>query len=127
MEGFLEAGPQLLLQTYIQFQTGWPTLQPLIGSVRSLKKGVYFPNQLPGKQCQPAFEVGSLQLCTESGTPMLNGTVDIFVIFQLTWLKFGLQAHNLKMFGHTKFQLSISCTFKWRYLDISTESNFEST
>lgn len=56
-EGFLEAGPQLLLQTYIQFQTGWPTLQPLIGSVQSIQKGIYFPNQLPGKlQMQRFFK-----------------------------------------------------------------------
>ena len=40
------------------------------------------------------------------------GTVDIFVISRPKWLKFGVQAHFLKMFGHTKFQLSISCTFK---------------
>ena len=40
-----------------------------------------------------------------------TGTVDIFVISQLKWLKFGLQAHLFKMFGHAKFQLSISCTF----------------
>ena len=39
---------------------------------------------------------------TESGTPML--------IFQLKWLKFGLQAHLFKMFGHAKLQLSIFCT-----------------
>ena len=40
------------------------------------------------------------------------GTVDIFVISQLKWLKLGLQAHLFKMFGHAKFQLSISCTYK---------------
>ena len=41
-----------------------------------------------------------------------TGTVDIFVISQPKWLKFGLQAHLFKMFRHTKFQLSISSTFK---------------
>ena len=40
------------------------------------------------------------------------GTVDIFVISQPKWLKFGLQAQFLKVFGHTKFQLSSYCTFK---------------
>ena len=40
------------------------------------------------------------------------GTVDIFVISQPKWLKFGLQAHFLKVFGHTKFRLSISFTVK---------------
>ena len=38
--------------------------------------------------------------------------IDIFVISEPTWLKFGLQAHFLKMFGLTKFQLSITCTFR---------------
>ena len=55
------------------------------------------------------------------------GTVDIFVISQPKWLKFGLQAHFLKVFGHTKFQLSISYTFKVMkllvmYLVISTKT-----
>ena len=48
--------------------------------------------------------------CTVGGTS--SWTLDIFVISQPKWLKFGLQAHFLKVFGHTKFQLSISCTFK---------------
>ena len=51
-------------------------------------------------------------------TYIVFGTVDIFVISQPKWLKFGLQAHFLKVFGHTKFQLSISYTFKvMRLLD----------
>ena len=41
-----------------------------------------------------------------------TGTVDIFFISQPKWLKFGLQAHLFKMFGHAKLQLSISFTFK---------------
>ena len=40
------------------------------------------------------------------------GTVDIFVISQPKWLKFGLQPHLVKKFLHTKFQLSITCTFR---------------
>ena len=46
------------------------------------------------------------------GTGHCFGTVNIFVISQPKWLKFGLQAHFLKVFEHTKFQLSISYTFK---------------
>ena len=46
------------------------------------------------------------------GTGHCFGTVNIFVISQPKWLKFGLQAHFLKVFGHTKLYLSISCTFK---------------
>ena len=42
----------------------------------------------------------------------VNPAPYIFVISQPKWLKFGLQAHFLKMFGHKKFQLSISSTFK---------------
>ena len=53
------------------------------------------------------------------------GTVDIFVISRPKWLKFGVQAHFFKMFGHTKFQLSISCTFKVMKLlvEITKKSN----
>ena len=42
----------------------------------------------------------------------VNLDMDIFVISEQKWLKFGLQAHFFKMFGHAKFQLSISSTFK---------------
>ena len=49
----------------------------------------------------------------------------ISVISQQKWLKFGLQAHLFKMFGHTKFQLSISFTKVMKvfvgYLVISTK------
>ena len=53
------------------------------------------------------------------------GTVDIFVISRPKCLKFGVQAHFFKMFGHTKFQLSISCTFKVMKLlvEITKKSN----
>ena len=62
-----------------------------------------------------------------SGQDIVFGTVDIFVISQPKWLKFCFQAHFLKVFGHTKFQLSISYTFKVMrllvmYLVISTKS-----
>ena len=52
-------------------------------------------------------------------------SVDIFVISRPKWLKFGVQAHLFKMFGHTKFQLSISCTFKVMKLlvEITKKSN----
>ena len=53
------------------------------------------------------------------------GTVDIYVISRPKWLKFGVQAHLFKMFGYTKFQLSISCTFKVMKLlvEITKKSN----
>ena len=55
------------------------------------------------------------------------GTVDIFVISQPKWLKFGVQAHLFKMIGHTNFQLSISCTFKVMKLlvEVKVEQNFD--
>ena len=42
----------------------------------------------------------------------VNLDIDIFVISEPKRLKFGLQAHFLKIFGHAKFQLSITSTFK---------------
>lgn len=42
------------------------------------------------------------------GLGTLSWTLGNFVISYLKWLIFGLQAHFLKMFGHTKFQLSIT-------------------
>ena len=48
---------------------------------------------------------------TESGTVMLNWDSRYLCHFSTKWLKFGLQAHLFKMFGHAKFQLSISCSF----------------
>ena len=42
----------------------------------------------------------------------VNLDMDIFVISEQKWLKFGLQVHFFKVFGHTKFQLSITSTFK---------------
>ena len=42
----------------------------------------------------------------------VNPTPHIFVISQPKWLKFGLQPHLIKMILHTKFQLSIICTFR---------------
>ena len=58
--------------------------------------------QLPGLQSEER-EVGNVNV---------NLDMDIFVISEQKWLKFGLQAHFFKMFGHAKFQLSISSTFK---------------
>ena len=40
----------------------------------------------------------------------------LFFISQPKWLKFGLQPHLIKMFLHTKFQLSITCTFRFMKL-----------
>ena len=42
----------------------------------------------------------------------VNLDIDIFVISEPKWLKFGLQAHFFKVFKHAKFQLSITSTFK---------------
>ena len=89
-----------LLQHYTWFQKWKVSIRSTLSLVQS-----------------PILKVG--QLCW-------TGTVDIFVISQPKWLKFGLQAHLFKMFGHTKFQLSISCTFKVMkvfvvYLVISTK------
>ena len=47
-----------------------------------------------------------------TGHVNVNLDIDIFVISEQKWLKFGLQAHFFKMFGHAKFQLSTSSTFK---------------
>ena len=49
------------------------------------------------------------------------------VISRLKWLKFGVQAHLFKMIGHTKFQLSIFCTFKVMKLlvEVKVEQNFD--
>ena len=46
LEGFYESGLQLILQTYIQKQTNWPLIQPLLGP---REKGVYFPSTNPSK------------------------------------------------------------------------------
>ena len=64
---------------------------------------------------------GQVDLCFPSAS------FNISVISQPKWLKFGLQAHFLKVLEHTKFQLSISYTFKVMrllvmYLVISTKS-----
>ena len=44
---------------------------------------------------------------TSSWTRNVNLDIDIFVISEPKWLKFGLQAHFFKMYGYAKFQLSI--------------------
>ena len=51
-------------------------------------------------------------------------TLDIFVISEPKWLKFGLQAHFFKMFGHAKFQLSITFTFEVKKLLLGLFSDF---
>ena len=67
------------------------------------------------------------QLHCFGDTYIVFGTVDIFVISQPKWLKFGVQPHLFKMFGHAKFQLSISCTFKVMKLlvEVKVEQNFD--
>ena len=61
---------------------------------------------------------GQVDLCIPSGS------LNISVISQPKWLKFGLQAHFLKMFGHTKFQLSITFTFRIIKLKVEVFSDF---
>ena len=58
---------------------------------------------------------------TSSGSPYISN------VYEPKWLKFCFQAHFLKMFGHTKFQLSISWTHRamnllLTYLVFSTKS-----
>ena len=45
LEGFFEAGLQLMVQIYVQHQTMWPSIQPLLGNKR---KGFYFASKKPG-------------------------------------------------------------------------------
>ena len=63
----------------------------------------YRHHRSQGTQVQ-AF-AGQVDLC------ILSGFLNISVISQPKWLKFSLQAH-FEMFGHTKFWLSITCTFR---------------
>ena len=45
-EGFLESGPQIVLQLYIQMTTSWPVIQPLMGPKW---KAFFFESARPGK------------------------------------------------------------------------------
>ena len=79
-----------------------------------------------------AYDVSKMLYTVQStslfwDTYIVFGTVDIFVISQPKWLKFGVQAHLFKMIGHTNFQLSISCTFKVMKLlvEVKVEQNFD--
>ena len=46
LEGHFESGPQVVLQTYIQLQAGFPTIQPLLGG--KTLKGIHFQSEKPG-------------------------------------------------------------------------------
>ena len=46
LEGHFESGPQVVLQTYIQLQAGFPTIQPLLGG--KTLKGIHFQSKKPG-------------------------------------------------------------------------------
>ena len=54
----------------------------------------------------------------------VNLDMDIFVISKQKWLKFDLQAHFFKMFGHAKFQLSIFFTLRVMILLVEVFSDF---
>ena len=54
----------------------------------------------------------------------VNLDMDIFVISKQKLLKFGLQAHFFKMFGHAKFQLSIFFTLRVIELLVEVFSDF---
>ena len=62
------------------------------------------------KHRQKTFGVQSVERQVAHGTS--SGSPYISVVYEQKWLKFGLQAHFLKMFGHAKFQLSIPCTHR---------------
>ena len=59
-----------------------------------------------------------------SGTVHVNPAPYNFVISQPKWLKFGLQPHFCKMFLHTKFQLSSTCTFRVTKLSVEVFIDF---
>ena len=61
---------------------------------------------------------------TSSWTANVNLDIDIFVISEPKWLKFGLQAHLFKMFGYAKFQLSIFFTLRVMKLLVEVFSDF---
>ena len=46
-EGFFESGLQLILQTYIQQRTNWPSFEPLLGA---REKGIFFQSTKPGNK-----------------------------------------------------------------------------
>ena len=54
----------------------------------------------------------------------VNLDIDILVISEPIWLKFGLQAHFFEMFGYAKFQLSSFITFKVMKLLVEVFSDF---
>ena len=58
------------------------------------------------------------------GHANVNLDIDIFVISELKWLKFGLQAHLFKMFGYAKFHFSIFFTLKVMKLLVEVFSDF---
>ena len=100
----------------------------LIGSaVKVILVFGYDPSFMEKKPPEKSFQTKILKMAVESeqvgiqseerqvGLRTSSWTLDIFVISQPNWLKFGLQAHSLKMFGHAKFQPSIGnssiCSF----------------
>ena len=58
------------------------------------------------------------------GHANVNLDINIFVISELKWLKFGLHAHLFKVFGYAKFQLSIFFTLRVMKLLVEVFSDF---
>ena len=61
---------------------------------------------------------------TSSWTRNVNLDIDIFVISEPKWLKFGLHPHFFKMLGHAKFQLSVFFTLRVMKLLVEVFSDF---
>ena len=71
-----------------------------------------------------AFEACIQSEERQVGHANVNLDIDIFVISELKWLKFGLQAHLFKMFEYAKFQLSIFFTLRVMKLLVEVFSDF---
>ena len=59
-------------------------------------------------RCSKSLQLEERQV----GHVNVNLDIDIFVISEPKWLKFGLQACFFKIFGYAKFQLSIFFTIR---------------
>lgn len=76
LEGFTEAGPQLIFQLYLQMQTSWPALQPLFGDKQ---KAFYFESQKPGDFHTLTYTIKAYSSC------IFFPEWD-YVVMKFTWL-----------------------------------------